>query len=195
MKTKALTIALAAMMAAPTVTPILAEDIKSTTVNYSVAQEYQWTVPTDVTIPVANSVTVKDAVEVVKNTIPADSKLQITAKVNDSGVNQTIEKTENVVKVTKNVIPDGTALSISVAGSGEQGAFVIKNGNTALTYTVWDSKNNIEAKNVVLTVAAGTNTGSKNLTYRLTTGTGSAEVAGTYKGTVTYTASVVSSQH
>lgn len=84
MKTKALTIALAAMMAAPTVTPILAEDIKSTTVNYSVAQEYQWTVPTDVTIPVANSVTVKDAVEVVKNTIPADSKLQITAKVNSA---------------------------------------------------------------------------------------------------------------
>ena len=166
MKTKALTIALAAMMAAPTVTPILAEeDTKTTNVKYSVTAGYDWSIHSEVDFG------------------------------NDSGVNQTIEKAENAVKVTKNVIPDGTALSISVAGSGEQGAFVIKNGNTALTYTVWDSENNIEAKNVVLTVAAGTNTGSKNLTYRLTTGTGSAEVAGTYEGTVTYTASVISSQH
>ena len=161
MKTKALTIALAAMMAAPTVTPILAEDdTKTTDVRYSVTAGYEWII---------------------------HSKVEFGK---DSGVGQSVEKTDNIVKVTKNVIPDGKVLSISVAGSGDQGAFVIKNGNTTLTYAVLDGENNIEANNVVLTVAAGTNTGAKNLTYRLTTGTGTAEVAGDYSGSVTYTAVV-----
>lgn len=52
------------------------------------------------------------------------------------------------------------------------------------------------SKNVIpdgkkLNIAAGTNTGSKDLTFTLKTGNGTAEVAGKYSGTVTYTASVV----
>ena len=55
----------------------------------------------------------------------------------DKGVNATSEvemKGEDTVKVTKNVIPDGQKLHITIAG--KDGAFQIKNGNTTLSYTV-----------------------------------------------------------
>ena len=65
----------------------------------------------------------------------------------DAGVNQTVSKPEtngssNTVSVTKNVIPDGKKLNISVKGSGTNGEFEIANGNTKLTYTI--SGNNSE---------------------------------------------------
>ena len=109
---------------------------------------------------------------------------------NDVGVNKTVEKTGNTVSVTKNIIPDGKTLKITVKGSGTDGAYEIKNGSTALTYTIKAGETEITTGGDVLNVAAGTNTGSKDLTFTLSTTTGTAEVAGSYAGTVTYTASI-----
>ena len=111
----------------------------------------------------------------------------------NAGINKTVEKSKNTVSVSKNIIPDGKTLKITVAGSGDEGAFTIANGNTKLDYTVKadESSNDITTGGEVLSVPAGINTGSKDLTFTLTTSTGTAEVAGAYTGIVTYTASVV----
>lgn len=110
----------------------------------------------------------------------------------NAGVNKSVEKTGNTVSVTKNIIPDGTKLQITVAGSGTDGAFEIKNGSTPLTYTVKKGDNGISSGGSVLDVSAGTNAADAALTFTLSTTTKGAEVAGDYKGTVTYTATVVS---
>lgn len=139
-----------------------------TTVKYEVTEGYTWTI---------------------------HSAIDFTS---DKGANSTtVENTGNKVNVTKNVIPDGKTLKITVRGSGDSGEYQIKNGSTVLSYTIKKETANkatgdalgIDAS--VLEVPAGTNTDEASLTYTLTTGTGSAEVAGKYTGTVTYTASVV----
>ena len=115
----------------------------------------------------------------------------------DKGVNATskVEMTgEDTVKVTRNVIPDGQNLHITIEGN--EGVFQIKNGNTALSYTVSKvgtdgiSSTPVNSGDEVLTVPAGTNAASQNLGFVLSTSTGTAEVAGNYTGTAVFTAQV-----
>lgn len=115
----------------------------------------------------------------------------------DKGVNATSKvemKGEDTVKVTRNVIPDGRNLHITIAG--KEGAFQIKNGNTTLSYTVSKvgtdgiSSTPVNSGDEVLTVPAGTNAASQDLGFVLSTSTGTAEVAGYYTGTAVFTAQV-----
>lgn len=133
----------------------------STTVKYEVTEGYTWSIHSEIDFG--------------KNA-GANSK--------------TVEKTGNTVSVSKNIIPDGKTLKITVKGSGENGEYQIKNGNTILNYTIKTDSTEIATGGNVLSVAAGTNADSKALTFTLTTGKGTAEVAGNYTGTVTYTASI-----
>ena len=133
---------------------------ESTTVKYEVTQGYEWTIHSEIDFGTS------------------------------AGVSKTVERTGNTVSVTKNIIPDGKNLNITVAGSGANGEFQIENGNTVLSYTIKDGDTEISKGGVVLNVAAGTNTDSKDLTFTLSTTTETAEVAGSYTGTVTYTASI-----
>lgn len=134
---------------------------EQTTVKYAVTEGYEWTIHSEINFD-------KDA--------GAGAK--------------TVVKEGNQVNVSKNVIPDGKTLNIAVKGSGNNGEFEIANGNTKLNYTIKDGTTNIVAGGDVLNLAAGTNTGSKDLTFTLTTTDKTAEVAGNYTGTVTYTASI-----
>lgn len=139
-----------------------ADDSKSTTVKYEVTQGYEWTIHSDIDFG------------------------------KDKGVNQKVALDSNTVSVTKNIIPDGKKLQITVKGSGNQNAFAIANGNTSLNYTVAKGAGtDIATGGTVLELAAGTNTGAQALTFTLNTGDSAAEVAGAYTGTVTYTAAIV----
>ena len=95
------------------------------------------------------------------------------------------------VNVSKNVIPEGKKLKITVAGSGEQGKFTIlhNGGKKKLSYEITKGDAEISPNGEVLSVDAGTNAGAADLTYKLTKD--SVETAGTYVGAVTYTASIV----
>lgn len=106
----------------------------------------------------------------------------------------TAEKTSEI-KVTKNVIAENSKLQITAEGKDTTGnAFYITNGKTNLNYEIKSGDSKIDPKGVVLEVPSGTNTKDASLTFVLTkTATGNtAEVPGSYKGNVTYTASVVS---
>lgn len=145
-------------------------DTKSTNVKYEVTQSYEWSVPSEIDFD------------------------------KDKGINQSVSGTvknsgENKVKVTKNVIAEGKQLNITATGSGTNGAFTIKNGDKGtetLVYTVTKDSDTagINAGDTILSVDSGTNTGDVALTFTLKTTSKSAEVAGSYSGTVTYTASV-----
>lgn len=150
----------------------------TTTVKYAVTEGYTWSVPSEIDFS-------KDG--------GAESKT-----VNGTATNNE----ESKVSVSKNVITEGKKLKITAKGSGSNGAFTIKNitdaqnstyGSEELTYTikVGESQTALVADGEVLTVAAGTNTANAALAFTLTTTNKSAEVAGNYSGTVTYTASIV----
>ena len=116
----------------------------------------------------------------------------------DKGANQTSAvaadgqgENPQQVKVTKNVIPDGAKLQITAEGNGTQGAFTVVNGKTTLSYTVAKGDSTINPGDVVLSVNAGTAEGSQPLTFTLSTGSNTAEVAGDYEGKVHYVASIV----
>lgn len=153
-----------AAMAGDAVNGTSAADTTSTTqVKYAVTGGYTWSVPSEIDFG------------------------------SDKGTNATsVVKADEKVAVTKNVIEDGKTLTITAKGSGDDGAFQVKNGNTKLGYTVKvdDSEQVLTVGGEVLSVPAGTNTKDAALTFTLSTTTGTAEVAGTYSGTVTYTASV-----
>lgn len=116
-------------------------------------------------------------------TVPADVTFTST-----QGINETEDKTATV-SVEKNVIPDGKSLNISISSKN---GFKVVNSGTSLDYKVVKTGNTTALTNddVILTVKAGVNTGSQELTFTLSTTTGTAEVAGTYTDTVTYTATV-----
>lgn len=141
------------------------QDQKPTKVKYEVTEGYEWSIHSEIDFG------------------------------KDKGVNKTVnngdESQKNTVTVLKNIIPDGKKLQIIVTGSGDKNAFTIANGNTKLNYTISANKSNIATGGTVLEVPAGTNEGSKDLTFTLTTGDGTSEVAGNYEGTVTYTAFIV----
>ena len=109
----------------------------------------------------------------------------------DAGVNKTVDRTGNQVKVLKNVIPEGKYLNISVKGSGANDAFTVDNGGSeVLNYDVSDDNGAVGVNGNVLSVPAGTNTATQNMNFKLNTTKKSAEVAGQYNGRVIYNASV-----
>lgn len=109
----------------------------------------------------------------------------------DAGVNKTVDRTGNQVKVLKNVIPEGKYLNISVKGSGANDAFTVDNGGSeVLNYDVSDDNGAVSVNGNVLSVPAGTNTATQNMNFKLNTTKKSAEVAGQYNGRVIYNASV-----
>lgn len=142
----------------------------TTQVKYAVTEGYEWSIPTMIDF---------DKDKGVNSTSVVEAK-------SDSG---NVQK----VRVDRNVIGDGKTLQITAIGSGVNGAFSVKNGSTVLGYKM--EKPGAPAKEVaiggdVLSVPAGTNTGEQPLTFTLSTSTGTAEIAGKYTGTVTFTADV-----
>lgn len=90
------------------------------------------------------------------------------------------------VTVSKNVIPSGQELAITIA-DGQ--VFKIKNeGNHELTYAVKAAGSELSAGSDVLVVAAGTNVGEVALTATLSTE--GVEQAGNYSGTLGFAAEV-----
>lgn len=142
----------------------------TTQVKYAVTEGYEWSIPTMIDF---------DKDKGVKKT----SVVEATA---DSGNAQK-------VMVTRNVIADGKALQITATGSGENGNFSIKNGSTVLNYKIEKPGNpasEITPGGEVMSVPAGINEGDQPLFFTLSTSTGTAEIAGKYTGTVTFTADV-----
>lgn len=167
----------AAMMAAGGVSPVLAEETakdtsKDTTLEYTVDETYEWSIHKGIDFGA------------------------------NAGVNQSIAKDtdkesgKNTVAVTKNVLREGKKLHITLKGSGTGDAFTIDNGGKeVLSYAVKGAAaGDIDVNGTVLDVASGTNTGSDTLTFTLSTTNKTAEVAGEYTGSVTYTAAVVDAQ-
>lgn len=110
----------------------------------------------------------------------------------DAGVGQAVNKSANKVSVTKNVLHEGAKLEIKVKGSGTDNAFTISNGKTeVLSYAINDGNTDLAVDGTVIEVPAGTNEGSKDLNFKLTTTGKKAEIAGNYNGTVSYTANIV----
>lgn len=154
---------LSALMMMTSTTSVFAAETgdKSTTLNYQVSQSYDWII---------------------------HSSIDFGA---DAGVNKTVDRTGNQVKVLKNVIPEGKYLNISVKGSGANDAFTIDNGGSeVLNYDVSDDNGAVGVNGNVLSVPAGTNTATQNMNFKLNTTKKSAEVAGPYTGRVIYNASV-----
>lgn len=154
---------LSALMMMSSTTPVFAAETgnKSANLNYQVSSEYEWII---------------------------HSAIDFGA---DTGVNKTVDRTGNQVKVLKNVIPEGKYLNISVKGSGANDAFTVDNGGSeVLNYDVSDDNGAVGVNGNVLSVPAGTNTATRNMGFKLNTTKKSAEVAGQYKGQVIYNASV-----
>lgn len=108
------------------------------------------------------------------------------------GSKSTKEVPDQKVTVSKNVLSEDKKLHIVVKGSGTDDAFSITNGKTeVLSYAINDGAADLAVGGTVLDVAAGTNTGEKALKFTLSTANRDAELAGSYSGTVTYTASVI----
>lgn len=154
---------LSALMMMSSTTPVFAAETgnKSANLNYQVSSSYDWII---------------------------HSSIDFGA---DAGVNKTVDRTGNQVKVLKNVIPEGKYLNISVKGSGANDAFTVDNGGSeVLNYDVSDDNGAVGVNGNVLSVPAGTNTATQNMNFKLNTKKGSAEVAGNYNGHVIYNAEV-----
>ena len=142
----------------------------TTQVKYAVTEGYAWSIPTMIDFDKDKGVNSTSVVEASAN----------------SGASQK-------VMVTKNVIGDGKKLQITAAGSGDNGAFSIKNGATILDYKVKKPGNpatEVTPGGEAMNVPAGVNEGDQPLFFTLSTSTGTAEIAGKYTGTVTFTADV-----
>lgn len=138
---------------------IITQDLKTVTLNYEVAETYEWNI--------------HPAIDFGKN----------------AGVNQTVSKKNNTVSVTKNVLRSGNKLVIKIKGGGNNNAFTISNGkNQVLDYVVNDGVNNLGADDTILEIASGVSSSRKNLEFKLSTSKNNAEIAGSYNGTVSYTA-------
>lgn len=139
-----------------------ASSSKSTDVLYQVAEGYTWTIHSLVDF--------------------GDSK----------GTNNTSTVTKtDAIKVTRNVIPDGKKLSITLDASN---TYTVANGGTKLSYVVANDATGthlVAGTDEVMSVSAGTNTGTTDMLFKLSTTNGTAEVAGDYTGTIGYVASIV----
>ena len=104
---------------------------------------------------------------------------------------------DSTVKVTKNILPKGKKLVISIDGydAGPDTYFYIKNQeDIELSYSIQKRESEtsegylVMEDGAVLSVPAGTNEGHTDLQFKLYTG--EREYAGKYEGTVTFTATV-----
>ncbi len=136
----------------------------STTVNYTVEEAYTWSVPSEVTFTAGEG----------GNVVTADGE----------------DTNPQKVKVENNVIANTKKLQIAL-GSNQTFKIISKEG-AALSYKVTKNSSDLRSDSVVLEVVAGTNTGEQALTFTLTKD--EVEKAGTYTGTLSYTASVVDGQ-
>lgn len=115
-------------------------------------------------------------------TAPAD--IAFTANSNGSEVKA------GTVNVTKNTIGSGKTLKIGIASDQTFELTDTANSSNKRTYTVKDGSTALSAGSEVLSVEAGTDTASKNLSIQLTSvGT---EVAGTYSGTLRFVSTIES---
>lgn len=115
-------------------------------------------------------------------TAPAD--IAFTANSNGSEVKA------GTVNVTKNTIGSGKTLKIGIASDQAFELTDTANSSNKRTYTVKDGSTALSAGSEVLSVAAGTDTASKNLSIQMTSvGT---EVAGTYSGTLRFVSTIES---
>lgn len=155
------------MAAEPVNSDPAASTTQETTLKYVVGPHYKWSIHTDIDFG--------------KN----------------AGVGKTVngavtDKSDQKVKVLENVIEEGKKLHITAAGSGVGKAFSVSNGhNTVLNYAVKSGDKAVAVDGDVLDVLAGNNTGETAMDFKLSTTTDTAEKAGTYTGTITYSASVV----
>lgn len=115
-------------------------------------------------------------------TAPAD--IVFTSNSNGSEV-----KTGNV-NVTKNTIGSCKMLTIGIASDQTFELTDTANSSNKRTFTVKDGSTALSAGSEVLSVEAGTDTASKNLSIQMTSvGT---EVAGTYSGTLRFVSNIIS---
>ena len=113
-------------------------------------------------------------------TVPADVTFDTNA-LTDS-------KTAGDVSVSDNVIPASKSTQITLDPSN---SFTIASGAATRSFTVGkDDSTTLKAGDPVLTVASGTASDKQALTFKLLAPAGALQ-AGTYKGTVTYTAGLV----
>lgn len=156
-------------MLIPSIAPVMAknvdsarDDSQSTQVKYEVGSHYKWTI---------------------------HSAIDFGA---DAGPNTTIERAENnQVKVLENVIPENYYLYIRVKNKDKNGKLVLTNGKSEklLCDVGWKDKD-VSWGNSLIRLAAGKNTVTQEMMFRLNTKKSSAEVAGNYNGTVVYEATV-----
>lgn len=142
---------LSALMMMTSTTSVFAAETenKSANLNYQVSSEYEW---------------------IIHSAIDFGT---------DAGVDHTVDRTGNQVKVLKNVIPEGKYLNISVKGSGTNDAFTVDNGGIeVLNYDVSDDNGAVGVNGNVLSVPSGTNTATQNMGFKLNTTKKTAEVAG-----------------
>lgn len=163
-----------------------------TQVEYKVDEAYEWTVPAKIDFGVNAGVNAK---RVVNTNTGKD-----TASKPSTGTDGTAPK----VIVTKNVITDGKSLKITLAPASPSTDFTVKNEqNVELTYAVTLTKTTVgsvvqdnlttpieKTGTQILEVKAGTNTAEAELKFELSTTTDASEKAGTYNGTVQFTASI-----
>ena len=166
-----------------------------TEVIYKVGSSYSWTIPTK--IDFGSTAGVNATVKV-----NADGTAQ-TAANNQTHTDGTAEK----VEVTKNTIPVGTSLKISISAdtpyettgtAGESGFYVEQKHatNTAvrhLYYTIAKTKGGspLEHTAEIMKVESGTATGDQALYFALNTSKDEVEMAGIYKANLKFEAEVV----
>ena len=105
----------------------------------------------------------------------------------DAGTNTTISKT-GTVAITS--LASGYKVDVSIKGSGTNNAFTIANGSETLSYTVKNSSNTSISTGETILSASGS-TASETFTYTLSIPSTACKKAGTYSGTITYTAEVI----
>lgn len=161
-----------------------------TQVKYVVTEAYEWTVPALIDFGEDAG---PDATRVVNT-----SSEKNTASKPSTGTDGTAPK----VIVTKNVIKSGKSLKITLAPTGASTTFTVKNEqNVELPYKVTLTKTTVgsvvqdnlttpieKTGTQILEVKAGTNTAEAELKFELSTTTDASEKAGSYNGTVQFTA-------
>ena len=178
LKSKLLSAGLAACMVVPMAMPVCAKEVNpavtdtlETTLKYEVTSHYTWQIHSEVDFG--------------------------ENKGFDVGLKG--ELSNDYIKVTENVIPEGKKLSITVKGDGENGAFTIRSekgaGKVSLTYNYLSSViSHIPNPKEVLSVEAGVNEKTTNMSFHLLNYPSegqSAEIAGSYLGYIIYTAEIV----
>lgn len=118
-----------------------------------------------------------------------------------AGVQTQVIREDNRVTVTDNTIPEKSYLKITVEGSGatdpdngNHKKFTINNGadgTQILGYNVNVDDKDIVPGGVILQMNSGVKSDDSSVKYTLDTTLDDVEIAGEYRGTVTYTAEVV----